>query len=508
MGKNPDHAKEFKGKAKNIPARDMFMLPYQERWVSDPAILTLMEKSRRIGISYGTAYKVVRRHSLNTCRVDTWVSSRDETTARLFVSDCKLFTRRMKIATDDMGMQLIEKESVYSIKFANSTEVNSVASNPDVFAGKGGNVVLDEFALRADPRGVYAIASPTIDWGGSLSIVSTHRGSGNYFNKLIQEIKDKGNPKGFSLHRVTLQDALDQGFLWKLQTKLPDHDPRLQMTEADYFTYQKSRAADQESFLQEYCCIPADDASAFLSYDLIATCELRGPDAMTIETEETIDYARRKGTIRYLRSYPYKDLVDLPCQMYLGVDVGRTKDLTCLWLAGKFAGVLMPLAIVEMQNVEWERQEKEIYALLGLPRMHRGCFDKTGLGSQIGERAQKKFGERRVELIQFSTAVKESLAFPLRSGFEDRSVRVPDDALVTSDLRAIKKETTTAGNIRFGADRSENGHADRFWALALMVHAAQDANAGPTWCASGGSGEGSIVGAGYGAMIPADLDRF
>jgi phage FluMu gp28-like protein len=31
--------------------------------------------------------------------------------------------------------------------------------------------------------------------------------------------------------------------------------------------------ADEESFQQEFCCVPSDDNSAFLSYDLIAGCE-------------------------------------------------------------------------------------------------------------------------------------------------------------------------------------------------------------------------------------------
>jgi propionyl-CoA synthetase len=42
-------------------------------------------------------------------------------------------------------------------------------------------------------------------------------------------------------------------------------------------------------------------------------------------------------------------------------------------------------------------------------------------------------------------------------------------------FRAIKKETTAAGNIRFTADRGKNGHADRFWAKALSQHAAKSA---------------------------------
>ena len=52
-------------------------------------------------------------------------------------------------------------------------------------------------------------------------------------------------------------------------------------------------------------------------------------------------------------------------------------------------------------------------------------------------------------------------------------LRIPDDKLVRSDLRAIKKGTTSAGHVRFTADRGKNGHSDRFWALALALHASK-----------------------------------
>lgn len=478
MKKQPEHAKNFQGKAKNIPEENLFMLPYQSKWIRDESILKLFEKSRRVGVSFATSYNVVRRHSRDDWTQDTWCSSRDEPTARLFVSDCKGFTKVLKAAATDLGRRLIDKEGSYSLQFANHTEVNSVASNADVFAGKGGSVILDEFALRKDPRGVYAIASPTIDWGGGMEIVSTHRGSGNFYNKLIEEIRHKGNPKGFSLHRVTLQDALDQGFLWKLQTKLRENDPRMQMDEADYWNYQRGRCADEETFLQEYMCVPSDDASAFLPYDLIATCELHHPDQIHIDTEETRDFSGRKGSIRTLSLYTIDQIINSPFELYAGVDIGRDHDLTVIWLAGRALGMLMPLRIIEMSNVEFDRQEKELYELLRLPRMRRCCIDNTGIGKQFGERAQKRF-RSRVEPVTFTAPVKEALAYPLRSAFEDRSIRVPQDDLVTSDLRAIKKETTAAGNIRFSADRGKNGHADRFWSLALAVHAATSPSALP-----------------------------
>jgi phage FluMu gp28-like protein len=87
-----------------------------------------------------------------------------------------------------------------------------------------------------------------------------------------------------------------------------------------------------------------------------------------------------------------------------------------------------------------------------------------------------------VEAVNFTGPVKEELAYPLRAAFEDRSLRIPGDAAIRADLRAVKKETTAAGNIRFSADRGKNGHSDRFWALALALHAsAQATDAGPIY---------------------------
>ena len=54
---------------------------------------------------------------------------------------------------------------------------------------------------------------------------------------------------------------------------------------------------------------------------------------------------------------------------------------------------------------------------------------------------------------------------------EDRSIRIPFDDKVTADLRMVRKETTASGNIRFVADGEGDSHADRFWALALALHA-------------------------------------
>ena len=93
------------------------------------------------------------------------------------------------------------------------------------------------------------------------------------------------------------------------------------------------------------------------------------------------------------------------------------------------------------------------------------------MGIGWGDDAQAKFGQYRVESLTFTGRVKEELAYPVRGAMEDKKLRIPYKPEIRADLRAVTKVTTAAGNIRFTAERSENGHADRFWALALGIHA-------------------------------------
>jgi len=461
------------GKAKNIPEKNSLLLPYQAAWVRDASRLKLMEKSRQIGISWASAYGLVRRKAKAGERYDAWVSSRDEIQARLFLEDCKQFAGTLDLAAEDLGLQVLEdgKSSAFVLKFANGTKINSMSSSPDAQAGKRGDRLLDEFALHNNPRQMYAIAYPGITWGGQLEIVSTHRGSGNFFNELVREVREKGNPKGISLHRITLQDALDQGFLYKLQTKLPADDPRQEMDEADYFTFIRKGCADEESFQQEYCCVPADDASAFLPYDLIASCEYPEGEAWDIDL----------GKCR---------------ELYIGVDVGRKNDLTVIWVNEMAGGRHLTRRVICLKGQTFSSQEAELWPLLELPAMRRCCIDATGLGMQLAERAQQRFGSYRVECVQFTAPVKSDLAYPLRAAFEDGNVRIPFDRNIRADLRAIRKETTAAGNIRFAADRSENGHADRFWALALALHA-RGKDDGPCGLMPASAGRDAADGDGY-----------
>ncbi len=445
---------DFVGQCQRFPVptadgREPVLLAYQADWVLDNSRLKIAEKSRQIGWTWSEGYKIVRDKSQADSKLDHWISSRDDIQARLFLEDCKGFATLLNLGAKDLGQMVIDEKgaTAFVLAFANGLRAHSMSSNPDAQAGKRGGRTLDEFGLHPDPRKLYSIAYPGITWGGGLSIFSTHRGSANFFNELVNEVKHKGNPKGFSLHTVSLQTALDEGFLYKLQKKLPLADERQGMDEAAYFNFIKAGCADEDTFMQEYMCQPSDDNSAFLSYDLIANGEYK-PE----EKWET-------------------DLADAKGKLYIGVDVGRDHDFTAIWVVEKLGEVYYTRRLLTLKAETFEAQEHVLYGLLSLPQVQRCCIDQTGIGRQFAERAAQKFGKYKVEGVAFTGAVKEELAYPLKASFEDRTVRIPNDNAIRADLRAIKKETTASGNVRFAADRGKNGHSDRFWALALALHA-------------------------------------
>ena len=74
----------------------------------------------------------------------------------------------------------------------------------------------------------------------------------------------------------------------------------------------------------------------------------------------------------------------------------------------------------------------------------------------------------------FSAAAKLDLATALKERFQDRRLRIPEgDPVLRADLHTIKSQVGITGQRRLIADGDTDGHADRFWAAALVAGAAR-----------------------------------
>jgi phage FluMu gp28-like protein len=430
---------------------ETYFLPYQERWILDESPLRIIQKSRQIGITYADAYDSVLKASAKDARLDVWISSRDQAQAKLYLEDCKYWAVFLHLYFLDLGLLILDEKtnsSAYVLQFANGRRIYCLSSNPNALAGKRGHVKLDEFALHQDQRLLYRVAKPVTTWGGQLSIISTHRGVATVFNQIISDIKERGNPMGWSLHTVSLQLAIDQGLVERINKKTGRSDSRELFAERLH-----TECLDEDQWKQEYCCEPADESSAFLPYDLITACEDSAIRLMPLE--KLLDYMRANPTSRF----------------YLGLDVARVKDLCVIDVGEKIGDVMWDRFRLELLDKRFAEIRSNLNPILAQPNLRRACIDRSPIGRQLAEEAREQFGWK-VEEVNFSPPVKEQLAFGLRRDFEDCRLRIVRDEKLRADLHSLKKEVTASGNIRFDGN-ADDSHCDRTWAKALRQHAAR-----------------------------------
>jgi phage FluMu gp28-like protein len=424
-----------------------YFLPYQVQWIRDPSSFAIGEKSRRIGWTYASSYRAVERRVAG--KGNLYYSSADLTAAREFIDYCrdKWAPAFNVVARETLEEELIEEDKITSLvlSFNNGTKIVAGSSNPKFFRSKGGDADGDEFAYHREPRELLKAMQPASTvWGHQLRLWSTHNGEGNYFNRLIQAAR-AGQTKA-SLHRVTIIDAVEQGLVEKIRN-LKSRDDRARQ---EFLDDVRATVPDEDAWNEEYMCQPSTEQTSLLSYDLLQGCEV--PNLQLV---------------RELTALPRSG------RLSAGFDVGRKHDRSVLWVLEKVGDVHWTRMIRVLAGVNFTAQE-ELLALLMMNRaIGRLCIDSTGLGAMLAERLHQRYGSR-VEPVNFSAPVKSELAMPLLRLFQDKLVRVPADVEVREDLHAVRKVVTAANNVRFDADRDERGHADRFWALALAYHAADD----------------------------------
>jgi phage FluMu gp28-like protein len=158
--------------------------------------------------------------------------------------------------------------------------------------------------------------------------------------------------------------------------------------------------------------------------------------------------------------------------LYAGYDVGRKHDRSVLWVLEQVGDVFWTRVVRVLEGATFTAQEDLLNLLMRSRAVRRLCIDSTGIGAMLAERVAGKWGSR-VEAVHFTSQVKSELALPLLRLFQEKLVRVPAGADVREDLHKVRKMVTAASNVRFEAARDADGHADRFWALALAYHGAE-----------------------------------
>ncbi len=401
------------------------LLPYQQADVESPMRFVWSCWARQTGKSFTKSLRRILR-GLMRSRTQVFLSAGERQTRELMLK-AQQHCQALKIASEFFDSQSFAPLEVkhLEIQLPNRVRIIGLPANPQTVRGFTGDVLLDEFAMHTDDRDIWAAVLPSVlREDGEVDVASTPKGCLNMFAKL------RDNDL-FTHTTVTLPDAIEQGL------------------QVDAEAMRQS-VADEEIYRQEFLCEFLDESTAFLTYRQIAGCE----DPMLSSEPDWSFLTRYDG------------------DLFVGVDIGRRRDLTVIWLLRREADQWITSGWIEMQNAPFRQQYAELTRVLSLPGVRRCCIDSGGLGMQLAEQAVGDFGEFRVEALTLTAALKSELAGRLRIHVENGAIRIPVDERLRNDWHSIQKTVTTAGHIRLDAQRSEFGHADRFWAAALAVHAA------------------------------------
>ena len=441
---------------------EKILLPYQRRFVEDKTIGIVWESSRQIGKTFSMALKAVLETSLHPKPIESVYGSASNRQSQKAAREARKHIKVLRILTEEIITS--EKENMETIVFHDDKLLHFVPSNPDTIRGFSGNVYLDEFAFHKDDRGIWKAIFPAITRGYKIRISSTHKGKKTKFFELTKN-------KKYSHHRTTIYDAVAEGL------KIYDEDGN-EITPEDL----RELLGDDEAWEEEFLVIAADETTAFLTHEMINLVEDEKLDSEPWWVDELIKKAERahKYFKHYKKDPPWwereaaelvAELAALDGDLFAGMDIGRERDLSIIWLLEKKALYNYTRAVITFKKKPFYVQKKVLFTLLSLPNWRRAAIDKTGIGAQLAEEAGDMFGSR-VEGIDFTNANKETLATQLKDTIEDIGVWIPKDQTIRRSLHSVKKYSTPTGHFRFDADRTEEtGHADHFWALALAVHA-------------------------------------
>jgi phage FluMu gp28-like protein len=422
---------------------DAVLLPYQQKWVADKSSVKVCEKSRRVGLSWGeAANSALEAASANGS--DTWYIGYNKDMAQEFIRDCASWAKHYNLAASDMEEEVIRDEDrdilTFRINFSSGFRVTALSSRPSNLRGKQGRVIIDEAAFHENLGELLKAAFALLIWGGSVAVISTHNGVDNEFNDLIEEIR--AGKKPYSLHRIEFDEAVRQGLCRRvfMATK------RQWSPEAETTWCEEIRAIYRPNDSEELDVIPSQSGGAYLSRALIESRMDASSPVLRLTCPENFEQRPDRERESFVAEWIERNLAPLVDELpknfrsYVGLDFGRSGDLTCITplLEGQRLHRRAPF-MIEMRNVPFKQQEQVLFWLCDrLPRFGGAALDSRGNGQYLGEVTMQRYGASMVHQIMPTLEFYRENMPKMKAGFEDGEITISKDADVLTDLRAIQ----------------------------------------------------------------------
>ncbi|MFO0836904.1 MAG: terminase family protein [Phycisphaerae bacterium] len=395
---------------------------HQQAWLADRSRFRLCLKARQIGMSTVVAAEALRDAVAGQTTI---LASASERQSQELMRRCLKLLPLVSAASG--GAIRIIKETSELLELSTGGRVLSVPASAATIQGFAGSVVLDEAAWMPNADELWQALVPSISGNSQhrLSVLSTPRGKGGLFHRLWMQ----ADGRRWSRHRITIDDAVAGGC----------HVDRAQM---------RAAVADELTWRACYLCEFVDEQYSLLPYELLEA-----------RSDPALPYRLNAAALRDVKA------------LYGGFDVGRKHDLSVLAIVERRDEIRICRGFVELRAAPFDQQQQALESVLALPGLRRICVDASGLGLQLSEQLARRYASR-VEALTISAPLKEDLAMRMQRAFQVGEIAIPAEPELLRDLHSVERQVTAAGNVRYAAPRDASGHADRFMALALALHAA------------------------------------
>lgn len=451
----------------DAPNMRRYFLPYQVDAIMDEHRLTMWEKSIRIGATYSMAFRAVRRRVQGMG--DCLITSVSMPAAREMIEQCRKFNDIFRVAAsaiEDVRWGEGVDESGFSIKYPEGDRIFCFSSNPKAIRSFGGEVMVDEFAFHQDPKEMLKAAGGRAMWGFPVTIWSSHNGADSEWNRMLTEQRGLGEKSKWHIRTTTLIDALNQGLLEKI-----NETRGLTLTREEFIDQTRTACGSEEAFNEECLCQPRRGGAGAIGWQFIEQAK-KSFDAVRMHIAGDDADAAKAAAEAVVAALG----VDEPAA--LGFDVARTGDLAAIWV-NRRGTVQRMAALVTFKGARFPTMFATLCSIMAARHGVVGAGDKTGLGMQICEDLEERFGKFRFIGINFGTA-KPDLGTRLTKMFESGAVELPSGdrwADVYSDLACIRVEPMASGRLHYYESRNplnKDSHCDMAWAAGLALAAAAE----------------------------------
>jgi hypothetical protein len=161
-------------------------------------------------------------------------------------------------------------------------------------------------------------------------------------------------------------------------------------------------------------------------------------------------------------------------ELYVGIDVGRRRDRSVIWVDEKIGDVLWGRVCKVLDDVPFQEQFRIASSFIGMTGVVKARVDK-GFNPQLAEDLERKF-PGKVEGVSLNSARQIELFTLIENAAEKRTMRLPidDENEIINDFQLVSREDEWNSKPAIETARDETGHADRFWAKALAASAARE----------------------------------